>query len=370
MAFLGIDLHTNNFKVSRLEALGKDKMIGESSYTFEEESFKQFLNSLEKDDYILVEASTNTFWFYDQVRPYVKECYIYNVNKGNNQGNKTDKIDGRSLAKKLAFYVLLGEEFDLPLVYVPCKEARELRSLVTTYRLLLKMITQSKNRIHALLKQNGICIKKSAIESKHFEIFIDKMNISNIYKSQIKCLMRQLENTKEEQKNIKDIIYILGEKLYSKEIKLLLSIKGFSPFTAIVLMSDVVDINRFKSSKKFCAYLRTAPKIKESNNTARLGHINKQSRKATCAVLTQSVNHFKLAGDHMSSFYNRVKQGKSAGKSRMALIRKILVCVYHMLKKGEQYYWIEDEKYQEKLKEYYRELNRIEEKKEKFKKVA
>ena len=165
MAYLGIDLHSNNFKAARLETLEKEKLT-EKKYKLDEESFKKFLYSLNKDDYILVEASTNTFWFYDQVRPYVKECYIYNVNKGKNQGNKTDKIDSRILAKKLAFYVLLGEEFDLPLVYVPNKKARELRSLVTTYRLLGKMITQNKNRIHALFKQNGICIEKSALDKK------------------------------------------------------------------------------------------------------------------------------------------------------------------------------------------------------------
>ena len=336
----------------------------------EEESFKKFLGSLNKDDYILIEASTNSFWFYDQVIPYVKECYIYNIIKGRNDGNKTDKIDSRALAKKLAFYVLLGEEFDLPLVYVPNKEARELRSLVTTYNLLGKMIIQNKNRIHALFKQDGICISKSAIDKKDFEIFTDNINISNIYKTQIKYLIRQLKNVKEERKDIKDMIYVLGEKLYSKEIKILLSIRGFSAFTAIVLMSDVIDIKRFKNSKKFCAYLRTAPKIKGSNNTIHYGHVNKLSRKATCALLTQSVNHFKVAGDHMSNFYNRVRKGKSAGKSRMALIRKMLVCAYHMLMKGEHYYWVEEEKYQEKLKDYNRELNRIEKNKENLERVA
>ena len=182
MAYLGIDLHSNNFKVAKLETLGKEGIVEESTYTMEEESFKKFLGSLNKDDYILIEASTNSFWFYDQVIPSVKGCYIYNIIKGRNDGNKTDKIDSRALAKKLAFYVLLGEEFDLPLVYVPNKEARELRSLVTTYNLLGKMIIQSKNRIHALFKQDGICISKSVIDKKDFEIFTDNINISNIYK--------------------------------------------------------------------------------------------------------------------------------------------------------------------------------------------
>jgi transposase len=359
MSYLGIDLHSNNFTVCRLEVA---ELRGNSQirkYSLAEGSFNEFLESLSMDDYILIEASTNTFWFYDLVKPYVKECSVYNVNKTKSEGNKTDKIDARKLAEKLAFYKLLGDEKEFPLVYVPGKEARELRSLITTYRLFGKMITQSKNRIHALFKQSGICIEKSAVENKNFETLVDKINISNTYKIQIIFLLRQLKNTKEEQQNIKDVIYVLGNKLYRKEIEILLSIKGFSPFTAIVLMSDIVDIKRFKNSKKFCAYLRTAPKIKESNDKTRLGSVNKQSRKATCAILTQSANHFKTAGEHMTEFYQRVKKGKSAGKSRMALLRKILVSAYHMLNKGELFYWVENDLYLKKIKEFDKELNKI-----------
>ncbi len=35
----------------------------------------------------------------------------------------------------------------------------------------------------------------------------------------------------------------------------------------------------------------------------------------------------------MNEFYGRVKIGQSAGKSRIALIRKLLISAYHMLKR-------------------------------------
>ena len=64
-------------------------------------------------------------------------------------------------------------------------------------------------------------------------------------------------------------------------------------------------------------------------------------------------------GPHISEFYARVKVGKSAGKSRMAVIRKILVCAYHMLKKHERFYWTEEKLYTKKLREYHRELEKL-----------
>jgi len=58
----------------------------------------------------------------------------------------------------------------------------------------------------------------------------------------------------------------------------------------------------------------------------------------------------------MAKFYQRVRVGKSAGKSCVARIRKVLVSAYHMLRKDEAYYWVEEELYSKKLQSFQREL--------------
>ena len=62
---------------------------------------------------------------------------------------------------------------------------------------------------------------------------------------------------------------------------------------------------------------------------------------------------------YLQDFYNRVKIGKSSGKDRMALIQKIFVSCYQMLKKEEKYYWVDEVSYQNKLKKYQEELLKI-----------
>ncbi len=160
------------------------------------------------------------------------------------------------------------------------------------------------------------------------------------------------DNIELETEELKKIIYKLGHELFPKEIELLLSIKGFSPLTAIALMADIVDIDRFPCVKKFCAYLRTAPKVKSSNNTTKIGSTNKFARSLSCSLLSQSVNHFAKSGDHLGSFYERIKVGKKAGVYRMAMIRKILVCAFYMLKRKKQFYWINEKLYKSKLSEF------------------
>lgn len=355
--FHAVDLHTDSLVDARLSSdKGFDDLVKIAKFNLTGNSFQAFKATLTKEDYVLVESCANAFWLYDEIKDLIKECYILDVNKFKSGNNKTDKIDAKKLVKRLAYYVIAhGDDNDLPLVYVPSKEVRELRGLFSTYRLNKKTMTQFKNRIHSILKQNGISFGKKEIFGPTFQDELAKLPIKGTWRLQIETLFRQYEAVEKETAEIKKMIHTLGCQLFPREIEILVSIKGFSPLTAIALMSDVVDVNRFKNAKKFCAYLRTAPKVRASNETVRIGSTNRYSRSLTCTLLTQSVQHLACAGQHLEAFYARVRVGKKAGVYRMALIRKVLVCAYHMLKKDTLFYWADLGLYQDKL----RELKRI-----------
>ena len=359
MSYLGIDLHSNRFTVEKI-ILGKTVETEKNTYGFDEKSFGQFKESLSKDDCVLVENTFNAFWFHDQIADQIDTCLVYNTNVARTEGNKTDKIDARHLAKKLTYYLMWGRrEEDLPTVYIPGAEIRELRGLFTSYKLHKKTKVQMTNRIHSILKQRGICVERKAIKKKAFEARIDGFEIAEVWKFQIRSALRALKKAEEEQQEIKDMIYLWGYKLFKEEIDLLLSIRGFSALTEIALMSDVVDVNRFASARKFCSYLRATPKVKSSNQTVHVGHVNRQSRPLTCSLLTQSIVHLSQASDHFREFYQRVKVGKSAGKSRIALIRKTLVSAYYMLKRRQKFHGACNKLYLKKLKDFRKEVEKI-----------
>ena len=344
MVIMGIDLHSDSFYVARARPYKGGIIRTEKKYGLDEKSLELFKDSLSKDDYILIEISTNSFWFRDQVQPYVKECYILDLNAVKYSGNKTDKIDARRLLDILSYHVYIKGIDELPTVYVPRPEVRELRSLLTTYKLSKKIETQLKNRIHSLLKQKGVVITKKKLFSKSgWKATIEE--IPTELSVHISVLYLQLTEAKKMTQKVRDMITSLGVKTFAEEIDLLLSIPGFGVLTSIVLLSDIDMVSRFQNAKKFCAYLRTAPRIKESNATTYLGRVTKQSRSMTCSILTQSVLHFKKAGPHFTDFYERIRQGKSAGKSRIALIRKMLVAAYFMLKRHERFRWVNDRLY-------------------------
>jgi transposase len=359
MKFHGIDLHHD----SLLDMIAESDDISNlksKKYYLKGDSFKKFKESLSKDDYAVIESCSNAFWLYDEIKDLVKECYILNTIKFRNMMNKNDKIDAKKLAKKLAFYVLHdGDDDDMPTIFIPVKEVREIRGLFVSLKLFKKQNNQIKSRIYSILRENGVQIEKKEMYSPDILLKLNEIEIAESWKFQIELLLDQLDNLNKQEEKIKLKIKKSGYKIFADEIKLLISIQGFSIITAIAVMADVVDINRFPNVKKFCAYLRTAPGVSGSNKKNIIKGTNKQSRSLSISFLSQSVNHFGKAGDYLTNFYKRVKKGKKAGVYRMAIIRKVLVSAYFMLKRKESFYWYDEKNYERKLIEMNRDINRF-----------
>ena len=360
MRFYGIDLHHDNFSVAVID---ENNHLTIRKIYLHSDGFEIFLNNLTKEDYLAVESSTNSFWFYDQVVEKVKECFIINPWKLLDiykTSKKTDKVDAKKIAKKLKYRILCdGDEDDLPTIYVPCHQVRELRSVFSTYKMLIKQKTMVKNRIKSLLVQQGYYFSK-----KDHNIFIEKhssaifnLELPESTKMQLEILYRELNFLNEEIKLLTERILIMGE-VFINEIDLLTSFKGISVLSAIAIMSDIADIDRFKSSKKLCSYLRSAPRIDASNQSEKIGKINKQSRKLSIGFILQGLVHIYNSTEHLSKFYNKKKKGKSAGKVRVAIARKIFAMIYQMLKHNEYYRWKDEKNHEKKMHDYYNFLKR------------
>ncbi len=356
MRYYGIDLHSDSMTVAVQELIDGVWRIRTFSCSLFGAAFQGFLDRLQKEDLILVEATTVSFWFYDQVIDRVEACYILNTHQLDRYGNKTDKIDAKRLVRILTYNEQMEPDLQKrPYIYVPAKEVRDLRALFTTYSLTKKMITQIANRIHSLYKQNGEPLERKKLYSRSFREYLAReLSLPTLAMVQVCSLLNQFDTLEAEKKNLHDLICFLGVKLFGEQVKLLLGIKGFSCLTATALMADIACVDRFPSAKKFCSYLRTAPRISASNQTLHLGRVNKQGRSLTCTLLTQSVTHFPKV-PHFGQFKERIKTGKKPCTVRMALIRKILVSAYYMLTRKQAFRWIEPDTYERKIKE----MNRI-----------
>lgn len=356
MSYIGIDLHSNTFTTYFLEVNQKDHI---KSYFLDKNGLDRFIKELSKNDSVAIEASTNTFSFYDLIKEKVKEVLIVNpldFHIINNTSKKTDKVDSKKLSKMLKYHVETDKNF-LPEVYVPEQNIRKLRALFTTYMLYKKQITGLKNRIHSLLKQNLKPYNNQDIFSPTKEKEIMSLNIGEVYLIQIKSIYESIKYLKEKQDEIKKEILYTGRH-YKKEIEIITSISGISVFAALAIKADYAEISRFKNAKKFSSYLRSVPKVDSSNDKTYIGKTKKRGRKLSITLLLQSISHFRKINPNIEDFYQRKVKGKSKGKVRMAIARKIFVSIYYMLREGENYKYKNEKNHQLKLRIYERFLKK------------
>lgn len=352
--FFGIDLHLDSIQVAVLGDGDSDAQ--HFKFSLKTSAFEKFLSMLTGEDYLAVEASTNTFWFISQIEHRVRGYFVLEPYKFSIIGNslkKTDRIDALKIAKKLKYYVTFDQSADeFPTVYIPPKEVQELRSLFSTYEGIKKQAIMTKNRIRSLFRQNGIFefSKQNLSYTVIQESVLSELE-SHALHPHIKILIDLLNFQEKQKDEIKREILRKG-KIFYNEIKLLTSIRGVSPFLAIAIMSDIVTIDRFPNAKHLSSYLRTAPRINASGEKSQVGKVNKHSRTLTISLMTESVKHFIDSSERLHEYYFKKRNSKSAGKVRVAVMRKIIVIIYKMLTKNEMYYFRDEKNHDAKIIHY------------------
>jgi transposase len=351
MQFIGIDLHTNRFTCCYRDGGPAEKRI--ETFELDEAGLAAFYRTLTAETYVLVEATITSFCFVRLFKNQVKEAIIantYELKQISLARNNTDKIDADKLCRLLKMQVLSGEQVASP-VTLPPKEIQDLRGLYSTYRLIKKQTAQMKNRIHSLLKEQLYGFTQEQIFGKKSRQEIREISEDPVLRYQVNLLLDQLEREEEVVESLKGRILEAGAP-FIREINILTSMKGISVFIAIAIIADIIEVSRFKNSKAFTSYLRSAPKVANSNTSTSVRGTNKKGRKLSATLLAQSLNHVLEASVKLRDWYLRLTEYKKAGLVRTGLRRRVLAEIYQMLKKGEYHYGRDQGKHEAKMAQY------------------
>lgn len=359
--FHGIDRHKNFSTISVLDLEGKEVYFKSICL-----DLRSYIGRLGPEDAVIMEASTGTFYWADQVEAKGALCFVLNPYRFKiikDSWNKTDKQDARNMGKALWVYMVTGE-FGIPTVFKPSIVTRELRKLFSQYDLLNRQITTHKNNIQAICTDNGIALprveKNNLLSHKYGLSVLEKLELSPASRISIKVSLELLWKIEEAKEKMSNEIILTGEPLRD-DVELLITIKGITPLTALAFLADIADINRFKSLKHMNAYLGLVPKSKDSGGKRKPGHINRESRKLTRTLLTQSVRHIANSSLYLRNSYSELRERRGAGRARIAIIRKVCGIMRRMLLNREEYRWIKKDNFEKKLKKFEKGLEKIKE---------
>ncbi len=159
----------------------------------------------------------------------------------------------------------------------------------------------------------------------------------NLWRIQLSNLLDELETA---EKNIALVTeYLDGYLERQAGGKLLMSIPGVGPRTVEAVLAYTDDVERFAGGKEYCGYFGVTPKLDESGDSRRLGHISKKGLSVVRWVLCESSWKVIRYSPAIRAFYDRIHAGKKDHKkiAIVAVARKLLSIMRAMLLTGAMF---------------------------------
>ena len=335
--YIGFDIDSNKTSVCVVQ---KNKADRYATLGPDSGSMRNFLVNEKKDGSrvnVTFEISGQAGFLYDFLIDCVdgikvanpdKMTWIYRTTK------KNDRID----ARKMAVLLSIGE---IPAVHMPCKEVRQWRMIISHRKKLLATLVTVKNRVRAIFKSQGTSRPlykggwwKVINRLWMRQVSIEGFDVNNLWKLQLGNLLDELETA---EKNIAVVTeYLDGYLERQAGAKLLMSIPGVGPRTSEAVLAYTDDVERFAGGKEYCGYFGVTPKLDESGDNRRLGHISKKGPSVVRWVLVESSWKVIRYSPAIRAFYDRIRAGKKDHKkiAIVAVARKLLSIMRAMLLTG------------------------------------
>jgi transposase len=329
MNYVGVDLHKQTSWFYVLNERGKKTDSINLSNNLE--ILKNYFKKIPKPFTLAVEATYNWYFFVDLAREYTDKVYLansYELKAFAKRHKKTDRIDARLIA------TVLYKGY-LPTVAIADKHTREVRELLRYRIKLVSDRTRNISRLKALLDKLG-CIStgdyttRKALKNIARDQFTDNYgSLIDKYRELITHLSGKIcEIEKEINKFYK----------YDEDIHNLLDVPGLGPFSAALVKSEIIDIERFRSFNRLCAYSGLAPRVSASADKLYHGPLNKNRCKNIQWILLETVRHFVNADPARITKFKSIERRKGYNTAKVALARDYLKVIYHVLKEKRPYY--------------------------------
>jgi len=252
--------------------------------------------------------------------------------------------------------------------YVPEKRLRELRELT---RLRVKYVqnrTAFKNRCQKVLNRVNIRLRsklsdvfgKSGMEilnglmaGKTVEYILEHTESKRLKRrcDEIKAVAKGAlsENDIFELKKLTETINHLNEQIHDLEARIEMlankedvgivsSVPGVGPRSAAAILAEIGDAKRFSNSKQIAAWTGLVPSLHQSAGVCVLGSITKQGSKWLRWNMVEVAHAaVRVRDSRFRALFLRVVAKKGKKTAYVAVARKMLTVIWHLLVNGEAY---------------------------------
>jgi transposase len=282
-----------------------------------------------------VEATASYEWLVALIEPLADRVVLAHPKKLRviaESAKKTDRLDAQVLAEFLARDMI-------PEAHRPTPRQREHRALVRHRQYLRRQATALKNKIRRVLSDSNADRRdlfttagwEAALKGVEFcaadRFVLDQLRAAwEAVEAQVAAVGRRLKE------------FAAGAPPREAEARAKLgTIPGVGAVTVDVVVSELGDVGRFKSSKAVCAYAGLVPKVRRSAGKGDDLHITKEGPPLLRWALVEAAWRMVRRSAAWRRVYQGVRKRAGGKKAIVAVAWRLLCVIYAMLRDGASY---------------------------------
>ena len=116
-----------------------------------------------------------------------------------------------------------------------------------------------------------------------------------------------------------------------------MTMTGVGYFTAMLILTEVGDISRFRGDKEFASWMGLAPSVHQSGERTRIGGVSGPGNKRLRWALVECAQAAVRYDPRFRGLHERVSGRRGAGCAVVAVAHEMARIMYFMLVRGEPY---------------------------------
>ncbi|MCJ7760511.1 IS110 family transposase [Candidatus Bathyarchaeota archaeon] len=239
---------------------------------------------------------------------------------------KSDRVDSEAIAELLRLDAL-------PLAYMPDKEISVLREQVRRRAFLVRERVRLRVKIKSILTYEGVrWPSDTGLFTRKGVEWLHALNLGPV-----ESYLRVIKTLDVEIRLLSGQLRELARN--DEDVKLLMTIPGIGYYSALLVKSEIGDVNRFPFGDRLCSYAGLVPSTHASGNTVRHGGITKEgSRWLRWVMVEAAQTHVHRYDTSITRVYSRIAERRGRRSAVVAAAHKLLLVCYSVLKNRRPYY--------------------------------
>jgi transposase len=238
---------------------------------------------------------------------------------------KNDRVDSATLAHLLRCNLL-------PAAWMADRQTRERRQRVRLRISLGQHRAALKNQVHAILHQHGLRCEFSDVFGKKGRAWLKQVELPAAARGALDTYCALIDEVSGHINEQQREIGLLAKA--DARAQWLATIPGIGVYSAMILLSEIGEVQRFSNAKALFSYAGLVPWVRESAGKKTRGGISRCGSPRLRWVMVEAAHTAVRCSPAAKSYFEKLRQRKHPHVARVALARKLLGAVYALLRDG------------------------------------